>query len=45
MRDVVGLMEEPKEISAEVVRKLENRHRRELPLIAGAMQAAVVEPD
>ena len=36
MRDVVGLAEEPREISAEVVRRLEDRYRRELPLIAGA---------
>jgi HAD superfamily hydrolase (TIGR01509 family) len=36
MRDVVGLTEEPEEISAEVVRRLEERYRRELPLIAGA---------
>jgi len=36
MRDVVGLAEEPGEISAEVVRRLEDRYRRELPLIAGA---------
>ena len=36
MRDVVGLAEEPREISAEVVRRLEGRYRRELPLIAGA---------
>jgi HAD superfamily hydrolase (TIGR01509 family) len=36
MRDVVGLTEEPEEISAEVVRRLEDRYRRELPLIAGA---------
>ena len=39
MRDVVGLTEEPDEISAEVVRRLEDRYRRELPLIAGAEQA------
>ena len=36
MRDVVGLTEEPEEISAEVVRRLEDRYRRELPMIAGA---------
>ena len=36
MRDAVGLAEEPEEISAEVVRRLEDRYRRELPLIAGA---------
>ena len=39
MHDVVGLKEEPEEISAEVVRRLEDRYRRELPLIAGAEQA------
>jgi HAD superfamily hydrolase (TIGR01509 family) len=39
MRDVVGLREEPEEISAEVVRRLEDRYRRELPLIPGAEQA------
>jgi HAD superfamily hydrolase (TIGR01509 family) len=36
MRDVVGLAEAPEEISAEVVRRLEDRYRRELPLITGA---------
>ena len=39
MRDVVGLNEEPEAISAEVVRRLEDRYRRELPLISGAEQA------
>ena len=39
MHDVVGLTEEPEEISAEVVRRLEGSYRRELPLIAGAEQA------
>jgi len=39
MRDVVGLNEEPEAISAEVVRRLEDRYRRELPLIPGAEQA------
>ena len=39
MRDVVGLAEEPEEISAEVVRRLEARYRRELPMIAGAEPA------
>ena len=39
MRDVVGLTEEPEEISAEVVRRLEDRYRRELPLIPGAERA------
>jgi HAD superfamily hydrolase (TIGR01509 family) len=40
MRDVVGIDEEPRAISAEVVRRLEERYRRELPLIGGA-EAAV----
>jgi HAD superfamily hydrolase (TIGR01509 family) len=39
MRDEVGLAESPEEISAEVVRRLEARYRRELPLIAGSEQA------
>lgn len=39
MRDEVGLVESPEEISAEVVRRLEARYRRELPLIAGSEQA------
>jgi HAD superfamily hydrolase (TIGR01509 family) len=39
MRDVVGLEEEPEEISAEVVRRLEQRYRTEIPLIPGAEQA------
>jgi HAD superfamily hydrolase (TIGR01509 family) len=39
MHDEVGLREEPEEISAEVVRRLEARYRSELPLIAGAEQA------
>jgi HAD superfamily hydrolase (TIGR01509 family) len=39
MRDVVGLEEEPEEISAEVVRRLEERYRTEIPLIVGAEQA------
>ena len=38
MRDEVGLAESPEEISAEVVRRLEARYRRELPLIAGSEQ-------
>ncbi len=42
MRDVVGLTEEPEEISAEVVRRLEDRYRRELPLIAGAEHAVQI---
>ena len=39
MRDFVGLREEPADISAEVVRRLEERYRWALPLIAGAEQA------
>jgi HAD superfamily hydrolase (TIGR01509 family) len=39
MRDVVGLTDEPEEISAEVVRRLEDRYRRELPMIEGAERA------
>jgi HAD superfamily hydrolase (TIGR01509 family) len=39
MRDAVGLEEEPEEISAEVVRRLEERYRTELPLIPGAEEA------
>ena len=36
MHDEVGIDEEPAEISREVVRRLEERYRRELPLIPGA---------
>jgi HAD superfamily hydrolase (TIGR01509 family) len=39
MRDVIGLEEEPEEISAEVVGRLEERYRTEIPLIPGAEQA------
>jgi HAD superfamily hydrolase (TIGR01509 family) len=39
MHDVVGLPEPPEEISAEVVRRLEEIYRRELPLIEGAVEA------
>jgi HAD superfamily hydrolase (TIGR01509 family) len=39
MREEVGLPEEPEEISAEVVRRLEARYRSELPLIAGSEHA------
>jgi HAD superfamily hydrolase (TIGR01509 family) len=39
MRDDIGIDEEPDEISAEVVRRLERIYRRELPLIEGAHQA------
>jgi HAD superfamily hydrolase (TIGR01509 family) len=39
MHDVVGLPEPPEEISAKVVRRLEEIYRRELPLIGGAVEA------
>jgi HAD superfamily hydrolase (TIGR01509 family) len=39
MHDELGLSEPPEEISAEVVRRLEERYRRELPLIDGAKEA------
>jgi HAD superfamily hydrolase (TIGR01509 family) len=39
MHDEIGLAEEPEEISAEVVRRLEDHYRRELPLISGSVQA------
>jgi HAD superfamily hydrolase (TIGR01509 family) len=39
MHDVVGLPEPPEEISAKVVRRLEEIYRRELPLIDGAVEA------
>ncbi|MEO8289531.1 MAG: HAD family phosphatase [Gaiellaceae bacterium] len=39
MRDVIGIDDEPEEISAEVVRRLEARYAEELPLIPGAEQA------
>jgi HAD superfamily hydrolase (TIGR01509 family) len=39
MHEVVGLPEPPEEISAEVVRRLEEIYRRELPLIDGAAEA------
>jgi HAD superfamily hydrolase (TIGR01509 family) len=39
MHDVIGLSEPPEEINAEVVRRLEEIYRRELPLIAGAVEA------
>ena len=40
MHDVIGLSDPPDEISEEVVRRLEQRYRRHLPVIPGA-QAAV----
>jgi HAD superfamily hydrolase (TIGR01509 family) len=39
MHDVIGLSEPPEEISAEVVRRLEEIYRKELPLIDGAPEA------
>jgi HAD superfamily hydrolase (TIGR01509 family) len=39
MHDEIGLREPPEEISAEVVRRLEEIYRRELPLVAGAREA------
>lgn len=39
MHDIVELPEPPEEISAEVVRRLEEIYRRELPLIDGAAEA------
>ncbi len=39
MHDKIGLREPPEEISAEVVRRLEELYRRDLPLIEGAVVA------
>jgi HAD superfamily hydrolase (TIGR01509 family) len=39
MRDEIGLRDPPQEISAEVVRRLEEIYRRELPLIEGSVEA------
>ena len=39
MHDVIGLRESPEEISAEVVRRLVDIYRKELPLIPGAVDA------
>jgi HAD superfamily hydrolase (TIGR01509 family) len=39
MHDVIGLPEPPKEINAEVVRRLERRYREHLPVIPGAQEA------
>ncbi len=39
MHDVIGLAESPEEINAEVVRRLEERYRRKLPLVPGAVAA------
>ncbi len=40
MHDVIGLEEPPEEISAEVVRRLEEIYRSKLPLVDGAVDAA-----
>lgn len=39
MHDEIGLPESPEEISAEVVRRLEERYRQHLPLLGGAVDA------
>ena len=39
MHEVSGLAEPPEEINAEVVRRMEERYARELPLIGGAVEA------
>lgn len=39
MHDVLGLSDSPVEISAEVVRRMEESYRQELPLMKGAVQA------
>ncbi|HEY7148305.1 MAG TPA: HAD family phosphatase [Gaiellaceae bacterium] len=39
MHDVVGLPEQPEEISAEVVGRLEELYRKQLPLVDGALEA------
>ena len=39
MHEVVGLVEPPEEISAEVVRRLEALYRERLPLVPGALEA------
>jgi HAD superfamily hydrolase (TIGR01509 family) len=39
MHDVIGLAETPEEISAEVVRRMEQRYAERLPLVEGAVEA------
>jgi HAD superfamily hydrolase (TIGR01509 family) len=39
MHDVIGLADPPEEISTEVVQRLDEIYRRELPLIEGAVEA------
>ena len=41
MHEVVGLADPPEEISAEVVRRMQERYARELPLIEGAVDAVL----
>jgi HAD superfamily hydrolase (TIGR01509 family) len=41
MHEVIGLPESPEEISAEVVRRLEEIYRERLPLLPGAVEAVV----
>jgi len=41
MRDEIGLQESPEEISAEVVRRMEERYAERLPLIEGAVEAVL----
>jgi HAD superfamily hydrolase (TIGR01509 family) len=41
MHDVIGLADPPEEISAEVVRRMQGRYARELPLIEGAVEAVL----
>jgi len=38
MHDVIGLVDPPQEINAEVVRRMQNRYAEELPLLAGAVE-------
>jgi HAD superfamily hydrolase (TIGR01509 family) len=39
MREVIGVPDEPEEISAEVVRRLERIYREHLPMVDGAVEA------
>ena len=39
MHDIIGLAESPEEISAEVVRRMEQRYAERLPLVDGAVDA------
>lgn len=39
MHEAVGLAESPAEINAEVVRRMQDRYRRNLPLLPGAIEA------